>query len=468
MNISTKEWDEILINKTGQNLENNINNNNYHIPSKNELRIYLTRTQFHYLKLINDVSNLDFIKDKNIKLIIEKILKKINLNENDVVTYKDIIKKFIDIDPSKLYKYIENKLDIKIKSKLCSFKNFFIPNNNIKCSLCHRVSYKYNYCKMHYNKIGEKDFEKKFYFIFANINFMDLYNFLKLLERDLVNKLKILEQHEEKQNMAIKINRINNIIKYCKKNNDQELLNIIYDFIQHSKLQQDISQYFKISNKINTEYHNNIINKITKYINENNLKNINDNILQTIDIKLTENINSSKVNNKIIIDYIKYHLRLILKITYFIKKIIIKSIGYNKPTLKFIINLDIKEFIEKESTNCPERDIKTSIITELYNTNYNLINLTKDMYFDDHYYVSKKSLTYDVYGEVYNKNFNLFIPFVINIEKYNASKIDYIKYFYCFINGISFINIKIEDLGKIYIITNFLENISKKNQLYYL
>lgn len=454
MNISTKDWDDIFINKTGKKLLDNINEPITKIK-KSDSKLYLTRTQKQYLNLIASVSNLSFVEDNNLKSFMYNIIDKKVLDEINIIKYKKNIVHIIqNIKPFDLYKYIEQKLDLNKVVMLHKFKNLFIPNENIKCSLCNNISYKFNFCNVHYQERGINEFKNIVNFLFSNIDYNVLLYFLKLIDIELINEIKKLTNVKKTQNVSLKIMLINSLLSYSKKYNNVDLDYVIHNYIIQNN--PELRSHYGVKYiKLNKQIKKDTIERIKKINIQKIIEHVHFN-------KFNDYFTLTKIDSAIYIKYIKYHLRTINRMIYSTNKLINLE---NKILSTIFQKKYIDQFINNEIEKNPKKNMKYDVVERLYNSKFNLINLTIDKYFDDHFYNLENSLTYDIYGEIYNTHFNKYIPFIINIEKINSVP-SYLKLFYCFVNGISVINTSFNKINNFKHIGDRLNIISNSKSLF--
>lgn len=461
MTLSMEDLNDILIIKTGKNLSENLKEKPKKRNIKRNERIYLTRIQYNYLNLISNVTKFIFIKDKNFVEILYKLLNKKKLTEDEVIENREHVIKLLNTDPDNLYKFIKKKLSNEQYESTKKIREYFLYNYNLKCIHCHRFCYKLNYCKKHFLQKdginGNKEFTIALLNSFKTVDLDILQNFFSILERELINKIKLLESNNDSNqyNIDFKINRVQSITEYCKEFKDHVLMDIIYNYVKNNS--KELRKFFNFDNaniKYNKIKGDKIIETIKTYSNNNNLEDINEKIKYNLKNVNTTSSNYMRISNIIIINYINFHLNLINRIKYFIKK---NKIENQNNLSKLFINLSASHFIAKESNNYEHTDFKMILLEKIYGSKYNLRNLSINKYFEDHYYNLNGSLTYDVYGEIFNNYHKIYIPFVINVPKYTlVNNVTMAKKFYCFINNIPFLDLLKIDFAYIIKFMNYI------------
>ncbi|ARF09080.1 hypothetical protein Catovirus_2_29 [Catovirus CTV1] len=417
-------------------------------------KIYLTRIQYYYLQLIRNITKFIFIKDENFKKVLIKILDKEKLTENQVSENKKDVIRLVKSNPENLYKFIYKKLSENDIKQMNIIKSHIMCNYDLKCIKCHRLCQKFNLCEKHNKEEGI--FEKILSDALKNINLETLKNFFSVLERELLNRMKTLEKLEKREeNITYKVNRIKSLIKYCQDNNDDILINIINNFVYYNS--KELRKVFNLQGKkYDKKKNDNAVEIIKKYIQENDIKSINKNASNEFKEKQTLETDDKRIGKDAIISNIKYHMNFVNRVIYFIDNNLIQK----SDITDIILNINTEYFIEKEisyNTLCTSR---TLLFEKLFGSKYNLRNLTTNKYFEDHYYNTNLSLTYDIYGEVYNEHHKIYIPFIININRHNIKlNSSIIKKFYCFISNITFLDIKGLDYD---LVIKFMEYISKE------
>ena len=436
MNLDMKDLDEILIKKTGMNLQQNLNNRIENTP-KNKYRIYLTKIQFEYLKLITNVTKLSFIKESEFKNVILDLLDKKQISEVMVDKYKIHVMNLLKTNPRELYPYLDNLVKKTYFDKIRNLKNLIMPTQNLKCLYCNQISYRFNSCLKHFNNIVKKKVSNILLHIFDHHNYKFNSLYLSILERDLVDKIKIIDKSDENIfDLDIKISRINNIIDYAKDYNDIALRQLIFDFITYNS--KELRQYFKFLFKPNNKKHQGKVSyNINNYINKHNIDNINKKIKnKIIELNTLDNYHFI-IGKNVNIDYTKKQLNFVTRLLYQLKKNYKASLKKN-DVIMLLNSIDIKNFINKELNEEYNVTTKYNILIKIYGSGFQVRNLSLNKYFEDHYYNGTKSLTYDIYGEIYNIFHKRYIPFVINIKNIIVTD-DTIKNFYCFISNIPFL-----------------------------
>lgn len=454
MTISLTDLDDIITNKKNTTIKK---------INKNRTRIYLTKIQYDYLKLIRDITKLNFIKEKELRQIVINIIDKKNLDENTVSLNKNKIMEILKTRPIDLYTYIESKSSFSYQN-LYNLRNTMVPKKNLNCLICNNLSIKFNYCKEHYDQQGKKNLSDTMNYISLHANNKYTMFFLNILTRELVDNIKLLEKYQEQNyDLEIKINRIDNILEYANKYHDKLLHNLILDFISYNN--KDLRKHYKFINKQENEKHSDFIaKKITHYIKNNNLSKINSIIspnIKSIDDN-DNNISFLKINKIIIIENIKKNLNFIERYKRFLDSLLNMDPKYDDNMVLVLNSINIKNFIDFElSDESDNISIRHKILEFVFNSKFQIQNLSYNKFFEDHYYNNNFSLTYDIYGEIYNFYHKKYIPFIININNIMVTAND-IKNFYCFINNIPYL-VHNNNFNKI---MKFLEYISIKENFF--
>lgn len=403
------------------------------IVKKLDGRLYLTRYQFHKLKLLYDIQ---YIGSNVPKILCEKIK---NALKKESISFspdeKIYVKNMLGMTPDDINMYIYGTLNKNDKDKYIEIQRLLIGHDNHKCFVCHRMEYKFCYCHKHYDMYKPK--------IISNIlNIMsgvkNIIYYLQLIQEKLITSMKSRDDIYKTLDVDCDNYRklyYENIRNNTADNNVIKLIDMIDEPVSNEK------KFVRLINKC----HKNIayIEKDNSDINHKNI------YIHTID-----NMNNMNLGKNIVDMMTKNKLNLVDKILYVYTSAIHKEDAENK--IYDVINiLNVKKVfvkeIETEAKLEQIYDIKMELIRKLYGSKYKIFGLCIDKYFDDNYYINNiESLTYDIYGELYVEY--QYIPFIINIQKYDKIKMDKkveleknIKDIYCIFNGIKYIYINQTD-----------------------
>lgn len=394
---------------------------------KSDEKLFLTRQQFHKLGLLFD---LKYIESKVSLVLLEKVEKTLD-KESVIYTSEESqhVKEIIGISPSDIDKYLYTIMTIQEKKFYPELQKIFLGLSNNKCSVCHRMEYRFGYCNKHYEVYELTTIKNISYML--NRTQKNMY-FIQIMKE----KLSINMKNDETMYKTIQkdVNEYKN--EYYKNVRDSTLDNTVVKFID-MVYESTVPNEKKFTNLINKCYKNiEYIEKDCIIINKNNIYNHN------------ADMECRKLGKKILDILTKAKLSIINKIEYIYKNLDINNDNEKDPknVVYDITNpVKIKNMLSKEEDKNSVNLFAMDLIKKIYGSKYKVINLSINESFDDNYYIPNiTSLTYDVYGELYIGS--MYIPFVINIKIHDKIKIENkIKDIYCVLHGIRYFYINIRE-----------------------